>query len=128
MVADRNISVLIVDDSLIIRRLMTRFLTQMGVKKVVEAQSARMALEKLNEESIDLIISDWSMPGTSGLSFLKTVRDSKKFEKIPFIMLTAEGLKSSIEKAFEAGVSKYVLKPFNYDTIKKEIDSIFPNK
>lgn len=116
--------VLVVDDSLIIRRLMKIYLNRLGVDAIEEAANGKMALEKLEETEFDLIISDWSMPGKTGLYFLKAVRADKKYAKIPFVMLTAEGLRGSISAAEEAGVSKYILKPFNFETIKEEIGSM----
>lgn len=116
--------VLVVDDSLIIRRLMKIYLNRLGIDAIEEATNGKMALEKLGETEFDLIISDWSMPGKTGLYFLKAVRADKKYAKIPFVMLTAEGLRGSISAAEEAGVSKYILKPFNFETIKEEIGSM----
>lgn len=125
MVPYRNIRILIVDDSIIMRRLTKNFLVRMGVQHIVEAPDARKGLERLEEESIDLIISDWNMPGISGLSFLKAVKEKKKFEHIPFIMLTAEALKERISDALQSGVTKYILKPFTYDTFKRDMQEVF---
>ena len=119
-----NPKILIVDDSLIIRRLMKIYLHRMGIERIEEANNGGKALEKLSEHRFDLIISDWSMPGKTGLNFLKAVRADKKYAEIPFVMLTAEGLRGSISAAVEAGVSKYILKPFNFETIQKEIGSM----
>ncbi len=119
-----DLKVLIVDDSLIIRRLMKIYLNRMGIERIEEAPNGRKALEKLGDHEFDLIISDWSMPGKTGLNFLRAVRADKKYAKIPFVMLTAEGLSGSISAAEEAGVSKYILKPFNFETIQKEIGSM----
>ena len=119
-----GLKVLVVDDSLIIRRLMKIYLNRMGIEQIEEATNGRKALEKLGENTFDLIISDWSMPGKTGLNFLKAVRADKKYAHIPFVMLTAEGLRGSISAAVEAGVSKYILKPFNFETIQKEIGSM----
>ena len=122
--AGNGFRVLVVDDSLVIRRLMKIYLGRMGIEGIVEAPNGRKAFEKLGAEKFDLIISDWSMPGKTGLNFLKAVRADKKYAKIPFVMLTAEGLKGSMAAAIEAGVSKYILKPFNFKIIQKEIGSM----
>ena len=122
--AGTTLKILVVDDSLVIRRLMKIYLGRMGIEEIVEAPNGKKALEKLGTDDFDLIISDWSMPGKTGLNFLKAIRADKKYAKIPFVMLTAEGLKGSIAAANEAGVSKYILKPFNFKTIEKEIGSM----
>jgi two-component system chemotaxis response regulator CheY len=116
--------VLVVDDSLVIRRLIKLYLGRLGIETVVEASNCRAGLQKLEEERFDLIFSDWSMPGKSGLALLKAVRADAKHRRIPFVMLTAEGLKGSIASALEAGVSRYVLKPFDFETIKREVEII----
>ena len=121
---ENGLKILVVDDSLVIRRLMKIYLGRMGIEEIVEAPNGKKALEELGTDNFDLIISDWSMPGKTGLNFLKAVRADKKYSKIPFVMLTAEGLKDSIAAANQAGVSKYILKPFNFKTIEKEIGSM----
>jgi two-component system chemotaxis response regulator CheY len=123
-----NISVLIVDDSIISRRLIKVYLTRMGISRVFEAEGVNKALKWLEEEKVDLIISDWNMPGESGLAFLKWIRGHERYGEMPFIMLTAEGLKSSIQEAEEAGVSKYVLKPLKYDDFKLVIEDVLENQ
>jgi two-component system, chemotaxis family, chemotaxis protein CheY len=122
--SEDGLKVLVVDDSLVIRRLVKIYLGRMGIEGIAEAPNGRKAFEKLSTDKFDLIISDWSMPGKTGLNFLKAVRADKRYRKIPFVMLTAEGLKRSIAEAAEAGVTKYILKPFNFETIEKEIGSM----
>ena len=121
---DTDIKILVVDDSLCARRFIEIYLKKMGIERVVAATNARSALDKLNKEGFDLILSDWNMPGMSGLAFLKTIRDNENYKDIPFLMITAEGLKESIAEAFSAGASKYILKPYTYETLKREIFSI----
>lgn len=128
MATDKNIKILIVDDSLIARRFIRVYLGKMQITNVVEAPNVRTAFKELNKGGIDLILSDWSMPGTSGLAFLKTVRNDENFKNIPFVMVTAEGLKGSIAEAFNAGVTHYILKPYTYETFRKEIETVFKNE
>ena len=126
MVKNIDKKVLIVDDSLISRRFIRIYLKKMGITNVVEASNVRSALEKLKkgDGDVDLILSDWSMPGMSGLTFLQAVRGDENFENIPFIMITAEGLKGSIAEALDEGVSRYILKPYTYENFRNEIESI----
>jgi two-component system, chemotaxis family, chemotaxis protein CheY len=71
-----------------------------------------------------LIISDWNMEPMTGLDLLKEVRKDDKLKKIPFIMVTAESKTENVVIAKEAGVSNYIVKPFNADTLKGKIASV----
>ena len=81
-------SVLIIDDEQGMRALIRRMLTRMGVDKVIEADSAKQALERIEFPSaaFDLVICDWNMPEMSGIELLWKVRASKP--DLPFLMLT----------------------------------------
>ena len=125
MATGKDIKVLVVDDSLVSRRFIKIYLKKIGITNVLEASHVKMALEKLEKEKVDLILSDWMMPGIPGLDFLKSVRSNENLKNIPFIMITAEGLKESIKEAISAGVSRYILKPYTFETFKEEIESIF---
>ena len=126
MVKHIDKKVLIVDDSLISRRFIRIYLKKMGITNVIEASNVRSALEELKKGNgdVDLILSDWSMPGMSGLSFLQTVRSDENLGNIPFMMITAEGLKGSIAEALDEGVSRYILKPYTYENFRNEIESV----
>jgi two-component system chemotaxis response regulator CheY len=124
MVTHTDVNVLVVDDSILTRRLNRIYLKRMGITSVVEASDVNSALKELKKEDFDLILSDWNMLGMSGLSFLKAVKSNQKSKNIPFVMVTAEGLEGSIAEAFEAGVSSYILKPYSYETFKKKVESV----
>jgi two-component system chemotaxis response regulator CheY len=111
----KSIKVLVVDDSKVMRRIISQHLHSIDIQVVYEASSGRGALDVLAENRVDLILSDWSMPGLSGLDFLKEVRQQTKNKDIPFILLTAEAQLYTILLAFEACVSSYITKPFTPD-------------
>ena len=117
--------VLIVDDSMVSRRFIKIYLKKMGITNIIETSNVKSALKKLKKEDVDLILSDWSMQGMTGLKFLQTIRGDKNLKHIPFIMVTAEGLKENIAKALDAGVTKYIVKPYTYEDLKSEIESAF---
>jgi two-component system chemotaxis response regulator CheY len=94
----------------------------MGVTKIFEASAAYMGIEVLTKvkeggEKVDLIFSDWNMPGLSGYDFLKIAKDDPKWAKIPFVMVTAEGEPTSVMSAVRAGAFDYVIKPIVPETI-----------
>lgn len=122
--------VLVVDDSLNIRRIVVDSLQRLGFTKVTTAEDAVEALGKLKffsktPHAIGLVLSDLNMPGPSGLDFLKQVRQEKEFATIPFVLVTTESEKGAVIEAAGSGVSGYVVKPFNLDTLTKKIKEAY---
>ena len=121
---DTSIKVLIVDDFATMRRILKNILRQLGFKNLVEADDGTTAWELLEEQGIDLIISDWNMPKMTGLDLLKKVRASSEHSKTPFLMVTAEAQKQNVIEAVQAGVSNYVVKPFTAEAISDKLSKI----
>ncbi|HVJ64786.1 MAG TPA: response regulator [Bdellovibrionota bacterium] len=120
--ADTNI--LVVDDMLTMRKLVIKSLKELGFSSFVEATNGAEAYEKLAANPIQLIISDWNMPQTTGLDLLKRIRAESKTAHLPFIMVTAEAEKSQIVEAVQAGVSNYVVKPFTTQALKEKLEAV----
>ncbi len=116
--------VLVVDDYATMRRIIRNLLNQIGFKTVDEADSGITALEKLRSNKYGLIVSDWNMEPMTGLELLKTVRSDAALSAMPFIMVTAESKTDNVIAAKAAGVSNYVVKPFNAETLKSKIESV----
>ncbi|MDH3392370.1 MAG: chemotaxis response regulator CheY [Desulfobulbaceae bacterium] len=125
MPADTNMKVLVVDDFATMRRIVKNILVQLGFKNIIEADDGTSALEILQKEKVDLIISDWNMPKMTGLDLLKTVRADANLAATPFIMVTAEAQQDNIIAAVKAKVSQYIVKPFTADTLSEKMDKIF---
>jgi len=121
-------TILLVDDFQIVRKTLKHHLRSMGFVNFEEASDGQMALEVMEETKIDLILLDWNMPVKSGLDFLKDIKANEKFEKIPVIMLTAEGTEEAVTQAVLAGAANYIVKPFNYDTLFKKISHVMNKK
>jgi len=119
-----NSSVLVVDDYGTMRRIIRNLLTQIGFTNIDEAPDGATALGKLRERSFGLVISDWNMEPMTGLQLLQEVRADSKLKPLPFIMVTAESKTENVVAAKQAGVSNYIIKPFNADTLKKKIESV----
>jgi two-component system chemotaxis response regulator CheY len=111
--------VLVADDSGVMRKIIIRSLNACGVTDVVEAGDGVEAFAKFNEQPIDLVLSDWNMPGKSGLEFLKCVRAVNA--TMPFLLITTEAEKTRVMEAIQAGVSDYVVKPFENDVLKEKL-------
>ncbi len=124
---DMNMSVLIVDDYKTMLRIIRNLLKQLGFNNVDEATDGSAALQKLRDKSYGLVISDWNMEPMSGLQLLKEVRADVKLKEVPFIMITAESKSENVIAAKEAGVSNYIVKPFNAATLKGKLTAVLGN-
>lgn len=121
---DMNINILIVDDFKTMLKIIRSLLTQLGFQHIDDASNGSMAIEKLKEKKYQLIISDWNMEPVTGLELLKHVRSNEDTKKIPFIMVTAESETKNVIAAKQAGVSNYIVKPFNSETLKAKLTSV----
>jgi two-component system chemotaxis response regulator CheY len=124
MAVDKNIPILIVDDYKTMLRIMRNLLKQIGFDNVEEASDGSEALQKLREKKFDLIISDWNMEPMTGIELLREVREDDNLKKLPFIMVTAESKTENVVIAKEAGVSNYIVKPFNATTLKSKLTGV----
>jgi two-component system chemotaxis response regulator CheY len=120
-------SILIVDDYKTMLRIIRNLLKQLGFNSVDEAIDGSSALTKLRDKDFGLVISDWNMEPMSGLQLLKEVRADVKLKDIPFIMITAESKSENVIAAKEAGVSNYIVKPFNAATLKGKLTTVLGN-
>jgi two-component system chemotaxis response regulator CheY len=124
MAVDKNLPILIVDDYKTMLRIIHNLLKQLGFTNVEEATDGGMAIEKMKEKAFGLIISDWNMEPMTGLELLQHIRSDAKIKTTPFIMITAESKTENVVAAKEAGVSNYIVKPFNAETLKTKIVSV----
>ena len=124
MAVDKNMPILIVDDYKTMLRIIRNLLKQIGFDNVEEATDGSQALQKLREKKFDLIISDWNMEPMTGIEPLREVRDDANLKKMPFIMVTAESKTENVVIAKEAGVSNYIVKPFNARTLKSKLAGV----
>lgn len=124
---DANTKVLVVDDMLTMRKIVTKACKEVGFTNVVEAADGQKAWEVLNspEHLIGLVISDWNMPNCTGIEFLKRVRGDSRFKGLPFVLLTAESEAAQVQEAVKAGVDNYIVKPFTPDILKKKLEETY---
>lgn len=124
MAVDINMPILIVDDYKTMLRIIRNLLKQLDFNNVDEASDGAEALKLLREKNFELVISDWNMEPMTGLQLLREVRSDIKLKKLPFIMITAESKTENVVAAKEAGVSNYIVKPFNAETLKQKLGSV----
>jgi two-component system chemotaxis response regulator CheY len=116
-------SILVVDDSCTMRRIIIKSLNRLGFKDCHEASTGREGLERLATTPIDLIITDWHLPEMSGIEFVRAVRMNAAIKHLPVLMVTANAVEDDIVEAHRAGVTTYLVKPFTPDTIRKKIQA-----
>jgi two-component system chemotaxis response regulator CheY len=121
---DKNTNVLIVDDYKTMLRIIRNLLKQLEIENVEEATDGQEALAKLRAGNFGLVISDWNMAPMTGLDLLKEVRADARLKSTPFIMITAESKTENVVAAKQAGVSNYIVKPFNAETLREKIEKV----
>ncbi|MGE4527738.1 MAG: response regulator [Rhodospirillaceae bacterium] len=125
MAVDKNMRVLIVDDYKTMLRIIRNLLKQLGFNNIDEATDGSMALQMLRSgNTYGLVISDWNMEPMTGLQLLREVRADAHLKSLPFIMVTAESKTENVIAAKQAGVSNYIVKPFNAETLKTKMASV----
>ena len=127
MAVDVNIPVLVVDDYNTMIRIIRNLLRQLGFENIDDASDGSVALAKMREQRYGLVISDWNMEPMTGYELLQKVRSDPHLKETPFIMVTAESKTENVIAAKKAGVSNYIVKPFNAQTLKTKIEAIFPD-
>lgn len=117
--------ILIVDDFSTMRRIIKNLLRDLGFNNTQEADDGKTALPMLQSGNFDFLVTDWNMPGMTGIDLLKAVRADAKLASLPVLLVTAEAKKDQIVEAAQAGVNGYVVKPFTAVILKEKIDKIF---
>lgn len=115
---------LVVDDSPTMRRIVMNALKSFGHSEFYEAGDGVEAIEQLEQNEVDFVITDWNMPNMNGLELTKKIRGDAKFGSLPILMVTTRGLKQDIIDALKARVNNYVVKPFTPQVLKEKIDSV----
>lgn len=122
---DKNMKILIVDDFSTMRRIIKNLLRDLGFSNTQEADDGNTALPMLQSGNFDFLVTDWNMPGMTGIDLLKAVRADAKLASMPVLLVTAEAKKDQIVEAAQAGVNGYIVKPFTAVTLKEKIEKIF---
>jgi two-component system, sensor histidine kinase and response regulator len=110
---DKSMVFLVVDDFETMRKVTVNQLRQLGAEKILVAKDGSEALRVLKTQTVNMILSDWSMPVMTGLELLKAVRADEKLYTLPFVMITAEAERERVEEAINSGVTALMLKPYS---------------
>ncbi|WP_409478921.1 response regulator [Pseudobdellovibrio sp. HCB154] len=120
-----RMTIMIVDDDDEVRGIIKDYLTMFGFRSFIEARDGaeayRFVLDTI--QRIDLIISDWEMPRTDGLSLLKAVRSHNGRYQTPFIMVTSQQSQErmKITSAKRHAIDCYIVKPFRSEILREKV-------
>jgi len=125
----KSLTIMVVDDNLMMQKMVTAMLEGLGFQKIIAAQNGKAAWEKLNAgEPVHLIVSDLNMPEMNGIELLEKVRTSDRHWDLPFVMITAEENQDQLMSSIEVEVDSYILKPFTPIKLEAEITRVLDKK
>ncbi len=114
--------ILVVDDSVVMRRIMMNALSQSGMTDIDQAADGAEGVSKVMADDYDLVLMDWNMPNLLGIDAVRQIR--AKGKEVPIIMVTTEAEKSRVVEALKAGANNYVIKPFQPKVIISKIQDV----
>jgi two-component system, chemotaxis family, chemotaxis protein CheY len=114
-----SVNVLLADDSKTMRTIIRRSLEALGVSSITEAADGVEAVNLFQQQEFTLVLTDWNMPNKNGLEVIQEIRS--KNTRVPIIMITTEAEKRQILRAIEAGVTDYLVKPFETDVLREKL-------
>lgn len=119
-------NVLIVDDSQTMRTVIKKTVAISGfeIGECWEAGDGREALDVLQEQWVDIILTDLNMPRMNGLELVKALKGDEATRHIPIVLITTEGSETRIEEAYALGISGYIQKPFYPEAIRDALNKI----
>jgi two-component system chemotaxis response regulator CheY len=128
-----NLRILCVDDHETVRVLFLKCLNDLGVENILEADNGKTALQELQsaqraQRPFHMVFCDWNMPIMNGLELLLTVRNDPDLKDTPFVMVTVNSDESEVIAAMRAGVSEYIVKPFDSKSLLRTIERLLSSK
>jgi two-component system chemotaxis response regulator CheY len=119
-----ELRVLIVDDSFTSRHIIRQMLERMGVEQFAEAENGQQAIELIERQFFDLIVTDYNMPEMDGQELSQFIRNQSTQQSVPVLMLTSETDRSRLAGIAQSGVSAVFDKPFTIDTLRTTLERI----
>jgi len=117
----QDVGVLIIDDVNAVRAQVKELLRSVGFEKISVAANGLEATHFLENTSIQVVLSDMHMTPMDGMSLLHFVRSHPKYNKIVFIMVSADGTRERVIETIQSGVDDYLLKPLTIDQVQKKL-------
>lgn len=114
-----TLKVMIVDDSPLARKAICKVLGNLGLKELSEFEDGSQAISYLQDNDIDLVVTDYNMPQVNGLELTQYIRQSNQHAHVPVLMVTSQASEAQLNNINASGVSAISDKPFDTDTVKK---------
>ncbi|HME13710.1 MAG TPA: response regulator [Candidatus Acidoferrum sp.] len=124
----KQFKVLIVDDSVAMRKIIVRTLEQTGlaVSEIVTAGNGLEALQEMEKGGVDLVLTDIDMPVMDGLEFLKRLGSLEAAKRVPVVMITTVGSQARVVEALHDGAKGYIRKPFTSEQVREKLGPLLP--
>jgi CheY-like chemotaxis protein len=119
-----NMRVLVVDDNLVVRKLIEVNLTNMGFKNIDVAANSQEAQDKIAAAPYNIVFLDWNMPGKSGYALMQEYREDRQYDQIAFVMVTAESQERYVREAVKAGATSYITKPISPPVFQDKVERV----
>jgi len=119
-----DMRVLVVDDNLVVRKLISVNLTNMGFKSIDVASNSQEAQDKMEADPYNIVFLDWNMPGKSGYALMQEYREDRKYDQIAFVMVTAESQERYVREALKAGATSYIVKPISPEIFEDKVGRV----
>ena len=113
--------ILVVDDMPLMRHVLINMLRQLDYKDIVEATDGLQALTILQNQLIDLVITDLHMPKMDGLNLLDAIRNDIEHAQLPVLMVTCEDNSETVKKIINSKVSGFIIKPFCMNVLSAQL-------
>jgi len=113
--------ILVVDDMPLMRHVLINMLRRLDYIDIVEATDGLQALNILQNQMFDLVITDLHMPKMDGITLLDNIRKDAELKNLPVLMVTCEDSSSTVKKAINAKVSGFIVKPFNMNVLSAQL-------
>ncbi|MFN8587740.1 MAG: response regulator [Candidatus Eisenbacteria bacterium] len=118
---------LVVDDSAITRRILVNSLRSIGFQEIVEAGDGKQALH-LCDSNVDVVLTDWNMPGMAGVELVRALRANPEFSALPVLLITSRNGKEDVVEAANAGIDGYIIKPFTPEVLRAKIEEVLQRR
>ena len=124
-----RLKILVVDDNVHMRKLVTTILQAFGVIQIYEADTGERAWVALREANPDVVILDWVMEGMSGLELVRMIRSNPACHNpfVPVIMLSGHTSAEHVREARDAGINEFIAKPVSVKTMMSRLVAVIEN-
>ena len=120
----KEMRVLVIDDVVYMRAIIVDMLSRLGITNITEANDGEQAHELIKQNPYSMVLCDWHMPKLNGISLLRMIRFSYDTKTLPFIMVTSNQKLDDVKECIASGVSGFLLKPFELDSLEKQLGDL----